>query len=70
LGDGRKLLTLKDAADYITKPAKERTEWQAAIEALMLGGRGDAVKLRIYDIRWSADKAARFALSLHDNFSM
>jgi len=24
LGDGRKLLTLKDAADYITKPAEER----------------------------------------------
>jgi len=73
LGDGRKLLTLKDAADYITKLPKRESdlpEWQAAIEALMLCGRGDAVKLRIYDIRWSADKAARFALSLHDNFSM
>jgi hypothetical protein len=39
LPDGRKLLTLKDAADYITKlPKKESDlpEWQAAIEALML----------------------------------
>jgi len=63
----------EDAADYITKLPKRESdlpEWQAAIEALMLCGRGDAVKLRIYDIRWSADKAARFALSLHDNFSM
>ena len=43
LPDGRKLLTLKDAADYITKlPKKESDlpEWQAAIEALMLCSRG------------------------------
>jgi hypothetical protein len=35
LPDGRKLLTLKDAADYITKlPKKESDlpEWQTAIE--------------------------------------
>ena len=41
--DGRKLLTLKDAADYITKlPKKESDlpEWQTAIEALMLCSRG------------------------------
>jgi hypothetical protein len=39
LPDGRKPLTLKDAADYITKlPKKESNlpEWQAAIEVLML----------------------------------
>jgi hypothetical protein len=39
LPDGRQLLTLKDAADYITKlPKKESDlpEWQTAIEALML----------------------------------
>ena len=37
--DGRKLLTLKDAADYITKlPKAEHSvpEWQAAMEALIL----------------------------------
>ena len=42
LPDGRQLLTLKDAADYITKlPKKESDlpEWQAAIEALMLVAR-------------------------------
>ena len=41
--DGRKLLTLKDAADYVTKlPKKEPDfpEWQTAIEALMLCSRG------------------------------
>jgi hypothetical protein len=46
LPDGRKLLTLKDAADYTTKLQKRESdlpEWQAAIEALMLCGRGDAV---------------------------
>ena len=41
--DGRKLLTLKDAADYITKlPRSEsdRHEWRTAIEVLMLCSRG------------------------------
>ena len=41
--DGRKLLTLKDAADYVTKlPKKESDspEWQAAIEVLLLVSRG------------------------------
>jgi hypothetical protein len=39
LPDGRKLVTLRDAASYITAlPEKEAdaAEWQAAIEALML----------------------------------
>ena len=39
LPGGRKLVTLRDAASYITGlPAKESAlpEWQAAIEALML----------------------------------
>jgi hypothetical protein len=39
LPDGRKLLTLEDAANYITKlPEAEHTasEWQAAIECLLL----------------------------------
>jgi hypothetical protein len=43
LPNGRKLITLKDAATYITGlPKKESAlpEWQAAIEALMLCGRG------------------------------
>jgi hypothetical protein len=51
LPDGRKLLTLKDAADYLTKlPKKESDlpEWQAAIEALMLCSRGgDTMLARI-----------------------
>jgi hypothetical protein len=39
LPGGRKLTTLRDAADYITELPKaeaEESEWQAAIEALML----------------------------------
>jgi hypothetical protein len=43
LPGGRKLLTLKDAADYIMKlPKKESDlpEWQTAIETLMLCSRG------------------------------
>jgi hypothetical protein len=51
LPDGRKLLTLKDAADYITKLPKNETalpEWQTAIEALMLCSRGgDTMLARI-----------------------
>jgi hypothetical protein len=34
--DGRKLITLRDAADYITSQAEKETdlsEWQVAIEA-------------------------------------
>ncbi len=43
LPDGRKLLTLKDAADYITKLPKKVSdlpEWQTAIEVLLLCSRG------------------------------
>ena len=43
LADGRQVLTLKDAADYVTKlPKKESDlpEWQTAIEVLLLCGRG------------------------------
>jgi hypothetical protein len=43
LPDGRKLLTLKDAADYIMRLPKEESDlaqWQVAIEALMLCSRG------------------------------
>jgi hypothetical protein len=43
LPDGRQLLTLKDAADYINKLPKQESdlpEWQTAIEALMLCSRG------------------------------
>ena len=39
LPDGLKLVTLRDAADYITglpKTESDLPEWQAAIEALML----------------------------------
>ena len=48
--DGRQLLTLKDAADYITKLSKKESalpEWQTAIEALMLCSRGDTMLARI-----------------------
>ncbi|XIA62453.1 hypothetical protein ACFIOY_23120 [Bradyrhizobium sp. TZ2] len=40
---GRSLVTLKDAADYITKLPKSESdlpEWQMAIEVLMLVSRG------------------------------
>jgi hypothetical protein len=43
LPDGRQLLTLKDAADYVTKLPKKESElpeWQTAIEVLMLCSRG------------------------------
>jgi|SRR5882672_1104761 len=43
LPGGKKLVTLRDAADYITSlPKKESDlpEWQTAIEALMLCSRG------------------------------
>ena len=43
LPDGRQLLTLKDAADYITNLPKDQSDlaqWQVAIEALMLCSRG------------------------------
>jgi hypothetical protein len=43
LHDGRQLLTLKDAADFITKLPKQESDlaqWQVAIEALMLCSRG------------------------------
>jgi len=39
LPDGRKLRTLRDAGDYITKlsrAAHSAAEWQAAMEALIL----------------------------------
>jgi hypothetical protein len=44
LPDGRKLITLHDAATFITKlPKREHDaqEWQAAIEALMLVAQHD-----------------------------
>jgi hypothetical protein len=51
LPDGRKLVTLKDEADYVTKLPKKESElpeWQTAIEALMLCSRGgDAMLARI-----------------------
>jgi hypothetical protein len=51
LPDGRKLVTLKDAATYITSlPKKESDlpEWQTAIEVLMLCSRGgDTMMARI-----------------------
>ncbi|MGY3496696.1 hypothetical protein [Bradyrhizobium sp. USDA 4502] len=45
---GTKLITLRDAATYITKlPKREHDapEWQAAIEALMLVARGGPTML-------------------------
>ena len=43
LPNGRTLLTLKDAADYITRLPKSESdlpEWQTAIEVLLLCSRG------------------------------
>jgi hypothetical protein len=50
LPDGRRLVVLRDAANYITALAKEESalpEWQAAIEAPHLGGRIE----RVDDVR-------------------
>jgi hypothetical protein len=49
--DGRKLVTLRDAAIYITSPPKRVSslpEWQAAVETLLLCSRGgDTMMARI-----------------------
>ncbi len=48
LPNGRKLVRLKDAGEYITKlPKAERTapEWRAAMRALMLVARGGPMML-------------------------
>lgn len=48
LPDGRQLLTLKDAADYITELPKQESaqaHWQIAIEALMICSRGGHIVL-------------------------
>ena len=48
LPDGRNLVTLRDAADYITglpKKESDLPEWQAAIEVLMLVARGGPTML-------------------------
>ncbi|QDW38991.1 hypothetical protein FFI89_018675 [Bradyrhizobium sp. KBS0727] len=51
LPDGRSLVTLKDAGDYITKLPKKESAlpvWQAAIHALMLCSEGaDTMLARI-----------------------
>ena len=51
LPNGRKLITLKDAADYVMelpKKESELPEWQTAIEVLMLCSRGgDSMLARI-----------------------
>ncbi|MCW1996258.1 hypothetical protein ABIE85_005281 [Bradyrhizobium diazoefficiens] len=72
LPDGRKLITLHDAATVITKlpkPEHDAPEWQAAIEALMLvvdlGGRrsslASALCVRLADIRSRSSSRARSA---------
>ncbi|MCS3689087.1 hypothetical protein [Bradyrhizobium elkanii] len=48
LPDGRELITLHDAATYITELPKsehDAPEWQSAIEALMLVARGGPTML-------------------------
>ena len=48
---GRKLLTLKDAADYVTKlPKAEHSapEWQAAMEALILDAETGGPTVKVF----------------------
>ena len=48
LPDGRTLLTLRDAADYITSLPEKETDlpdWQVAMEALLLVSRGGPTML-------------------------
>ena len=43
LSDGRQLVTLRDAADYIQKlprPEQQATEWQTAVECLIGAAEG------------------------------
>jgi hypothetical protein len=56
LPNGRQLVTLKDAADYITRLPKaehESPQWQAAIEALIMAaeGRGPLMHARVGMLR-------------------
>jgi hypothetical protein len=50
LPDGRTLLTLKDAADYITqlpKAEQKRPEWQTAIHCLIGAAEGRDFLMRV-----------------------
>ena len=65
LPDGRELLTLKHAADYIMKLPKaeqEHERWQAAIQALLMAAEDRDVE-RVFsdrkDHHWGKRKPAR-----------
>jgi hypothetical protein len=48
LPDGRKLLTLRDAAEYITalpKAEQDAADWQVAMEVLLLAAERDAPEM-------------------------
>ena len=67
LPDGRKLLTLKDAADYVTKlPKKESDlpEWQTAIEMLMLCSRGGHPMMARIGVMRGAEPSCRDGCSI------
>jgi hypothetical protein len=70
LPNGRELVTLKDAADYITKlPKVEHSapEWQTAMEALMLvAERGGDTMLARIGITMLARIGIMKALHRHD----
>jgi hypothetical protein len=68
LPDGRKLVTLKDAADYITKlPKKESalSEWQTTIEVLMLCSRGGPSQALSFPRLGAQDHLRKNKLALH-----
>jgi hypothetical protein len=59
LPDGRTLMTLRDAADYITTlPKKESDlpEWQKAIEVLMLVARSGPTMLARIAFLWALNR--------------
>ena len=65
LSNGRKLVTLKDAGEYITKlpkPEHSAPEWQVAMEALMFvatAGHGPTMLARIGIMRALSRKIPR-----------
>ena len=59
LPDGRQLVTLRDAADYITSlPKKESDlpEWQTAIEVLMLVSRSGPTMMARIGMMWALNR--------------
>jgi hypothetical protein len=64
LPGGRELITLRDAADYITSLPKKETdlpEWQVAIEALMLVSRSGPSRFAILCVWYGVERCPKLS---------